>query len=160
MERPAADEVIGHLLFAAHQAFARDLVARLHGAGYPDIRPAHASVFANLDLAGTRASVLARRAGMSKVAMGKLIRDLEQKGYLARSPDSRDRRAKLVVLTPKGQRHMEDARRVIAAIGADYAGRLGPDRLSELAALLEALIAAPPPDSLASGAREPSAVPD
>jgi DNA-binding MarR family transcriptional regulator len=64
------------------------------------IRPKHGAVFANVDPEGTRASVLARRAGVGRPAMGELIDELQRLGYLERQPDPSDRRAKLVVPTP------------------------------------------------------------
>jgi hypothetical protein len=60
-------------------------------------------VFAQIDPAGSRLSELARRANMSPQAMGELVDELESLCYLIRRPDPRDRRAKLIVLTRKGQ---------------------------------------------------------
>ncbi len=137
------NEMIGHLLFINDQAFGRELIGRLQAAGYEDIRYAHASVFAHLDLDGTRATVLAKRAGMSKVAMGKLVADLEEKGYLQRTPDPKDGRAKLVIPTERGLAHIMTGRRIINEIGNEYAEWLGADRLALLVSLLEELSAVP-----------------
>ncbi len=40
---------------------------------------------------------------MSPQAMGELVDELEQLGYVVRRPDPTDRRAKLIILTKKGQ---------------------------------------------------------
>ena len=85
------------LLLYAYQATARELVRWLHRHGHTAIRPKHGAVFANLDRAGTRATILAERAGIGKAAMGELIDELEGLGYVERRPDPQDRRAKLVV---------------------------------------------------------------
>src|SRR5581483_9113992 len=89
------------LLLYAYQATARDLVAALHRSGHGAIRPKHGAVFANLDQDGTRPSVLAERAGIGKPAMGELVDELERLGYVERRPDPADRRARLVVATPR-----------------------------------------------------------
>ena len=88
------------LLLYAYQATARELVRWLRRHGHAAIRPKHGAVFANLDREGTRATVLAERAGIGKAAMGELVDELERLGYVERRPDPEDRRAKLVVPTP------------------------------------------------------------
>ena len=91
------------LLLAAYQASAKELLDALAGSGHERIRHKHGAVFANLDEDGTRPSVLAERAGMTRGAMGELIDELEQLGYVKRVPDPLDRRAKLVVGTAKAE---------------------------------------------------------
>ncbi|MBO0837141.1 MAG: MarR family transcriptional regulator, partial [Actinobacteria bacterium] len=87
------------LLLAAYQQTASELLTALARAGHTSIRHKHGAVFANLDAAGTRPSVLAERAGMTKAALGELVDELERIGYVRRQPDPSDRRAKLVVPT-------------------------------------------------------------
>ena len=53
------------------------------------------------DAAGTRPSVLAARAGMTKATLGELVDQLERLGYVTRQTDPADRRAKLVRPTPR-----------------------------------------------------------
>jgi DNA-binding MarR family transcriptional regulator len=91
------------LLLAAYQASARELLDALAASGHERIRHKHGAVFANLDEDGTRPSVLAERAGMTRGAMGELVDELEQLGYVKRVPDPADRRAKLVVGTAKAE---------------------------------------------------------
>jgi DNA-binding MarR family transcriptional regulator len=87
------------LLLAAYQATASELLEALATSGHEYIRHKHGAVFANLDDRGTRPSVLAERAGMTRAAMGELVDELERLGYVERLPDPADRRAKLVVGT-------------------------------------------------------------
>jgi hypothetical protein len=58
------------LLYAAYRATADELLRALAAAGHDGVRHAHGAVFANLDAEGTRASVLAERAGMGRAAEG------------------------------------------------------------------------------------------
>lgn len=90
------------LLTAAERALSAQLEDGLRVAGYTDIRAAHAQVFVVLQPEGSRLTDLAARAGMTKQAMGELVRYLEQHGYLEIQPDSRDRRAKLIRPTERG----------------------------------------------------------
>lgn len=130
---------VGALLLEAQRQFNEEITSRLHRRGYRDIRAAHGAVFANIDAHGTRASELARRAGMTKQAMGELIADLEEKGYVERRPDPRDGRARVVVPTERGRRIDAAADEVIAGIEAGYERRLGPEGLRSLRRALEEL---------------------
>ena len=87
------------LLLAAYKRTAHELIEALHVAGHERIRHKHGAVFANLDPEGTRPSVLAERAGMTRGAMGELIDELERLDYVRRTPDPADRRAKLITPT-------------------------------------------------------------
>jgi DNA-binding MarR family transcriptional regulator len=80
---------------------------------------------------------------MTKQAMGELIDDLETNGYLERTSDPSDRRARLIRYTDKGRRALETAYEIIPAIEREYAEAIGPERYAEakraLAELTESL---------------------
>ena len=140
--RPAGEptgQPLGPLLSRASRAFDAEVHGRLVALGYDDVRVAHGAVFARLDPAGATVADLARRAGMTKQAMGELVDDLEAKGYLRRVPDPRDARAKLVRLTASGERHVADARQVLAAVERDIGRRLGARRLRDLRGILRSI---------------------
>jgi DNA-binding MarR family transcriptional regulator len=120
------------------------IVEGVSRAGYPQ-RPAHSAVFANIDLGGTRLSDLAARANMTPQAMGELVDDLEGLGYVRRRPHPDDRRAKLVVLTPKGRRCVEAGMRIVGGIEARLGDELGTRRLADLRRAAERIIATWPP---------------
>lgn len=111
------------LLLAAYQATAQELVAALERAGHVDIRTKHGAVFANIERAGTRATVIAQRAKLSKPAMGEMIDELERLGYVLREPDPEDRRAKLIVPTKRGR----EVIRLVIAFTASLERRLQKD---------------------------------
>jgi len=107
--------------------------------GHPEIRPPHGNVMQFLDDAGTRVSVLAERAQITKQSMAELVVHLERLGYVERVPDPSDRRAKLVRATPRGKQLYAIAREVVAEIEADWTKRLGNTKMRQLRALLEEL---------------------
>ncbi len=77
---------------------------RLVEAGYADLRPADANVLQYLDWGeGSRIQDLAARAQMTWQSMAELVAHLERGGYVARRPDPRDRRARIVYLTERGR---------------------------------------------------------
>jgi DNA-binding MarR family transcriptional regulator len=92
-----------------------------------------------LDDDGTRASVLADRAQVTKQSMAELVIHLERLGYVERVPDPCDRRAKLVRATPRGRQLYEIARDVVAEIEAEWTQRLGKAKMRHLRQLLQEL---------------------
>ena len=115
------------------------IAERLAERGHPDIRPPHNNVFQFLDADGTRVSVLAERAAITKQSMAELVAHLERHGYVERVPDPTDRRAKLVRTTARGSEVYEVAREVVAEMEADWTRRVGVKRMRELRATLEEL---------------------
>ena len=120
------------LLRMPYQAFIGRLFDDLAAAGFRDVQPAHAIVFQHLGPEGARVTELARRAQLTKQYMGRLIADLEDRGYLEHTSDPADGRAKLVRLSPRGQDVTRVAEGIIADIEADWARRLGAARHAEL----------------------------
>lgn len=141
--RQPSEPNTGTLLLYAYKHFDSELFASLHAAGHGGLRSKHGAVLANLDERGTRLTTLARRAEIGTSAMGELVDELEQLGYVERRPDPRDRRAKLVVPTPAGVDALERAFTAIGKIEAAYARLLGTDGHAALREALTRLAAAP-----------------
>jgi len=161
---PASKDVtrdnIGRLFRRAMETFNLQLQMRLQVLGYRDIRPRHFTVFSHLDLDGTRAAELARRAGMTRQSMGELVAQLVGLGYLEQRPDPTDRRSKVVMLTAKGVQHVRAARRTINDINRGWEDRVGSDRMRALRATLEELALAstePASQGAPNGVGAPSA---
>jgi DNA-binding MarR family transcriptional regulator len=110
----------------------KELVAR----GYLDIRPSHSAVFANLGMGAVRVTELAERAQVTQQAMGKMLKELERMGYVAREIDSGDKRAKEIRLTQRGIDLAEDSLEVVAEVRQHYANKIGPAQLDALEAQL------------------------
>jgi DNA-binding MarR family transcriptional regulator len=127
---------------ALREAFiaVNDLVlARLVASGHVAVRPAHGVVFQYLDDAGTTVSLLADRAQMTKQAMAELVAHLETHGYVTRTPDPKDRRAKLVVPTDRGREVIAIAQGLVPELEARVTAGLGEDRLRALREDLETI---------------------
>lgn len=113
------------------------------GQGFPEVRPAHSAIFRNIDPAGSRASDLAQRAGITKQSVAYLIEGLEKDGLLETLPDPEDGRARLVRLTPRGQAALETLNRLSEAMDSELAAALPEGRMEmlrqDLATLVEHL---------------------
>jgi DNA-binding MarR family transcriptional regulator len=131
--------MVGARLLRATQV---DCLARLNRAGYTDLRMRHLMLLEGLPRDGARVTTLASQTGMTKQAMGELIDELEASGYIERRNDPADRRARLIVFTPKGHRAYEEALVILAEMERDYAGSVGADRYAAARETLDELVAA------------------
>jgi DNA-binding MarR family transcriptional regulator len=104
--------------------------------GHPEVRTPHGNVFGFLDDEGTRVSVLAQRAQVTKQSMAELVAHLERHGYVERVPDPADGRAKLVRATPRGKELYAIAREFVAELEQRWTEQLGARKMRQLRQLL------------------------
>ncbi len=126
---------IGVLLQQLSRDFERRARATLKRRGHTRLQPSHQVVLASIGTRGCRLTDLARRAGMTKQAMGQIVDDLQRLGYVERTPDPADGRAKIVRFTSAGHDFVCDASETMARIWGEYASLLGDgaelDRLQQ-----------------------------
>jgi DNA-binding MarR family transcriptional regulator len=140
-------ENLGVLLREPFRVGSELLHERFAERGHPEVRAPHGNVLQYLDGAGTRVSVLAQRAQITKQSMAELVAHLERHGYVERVPDPGDRRAKLVRSTQRGEEVYAIAREFVAELEREWGRRLGRAKLRQLRGLLEELNAILPPAS-------------
>ncbi len=129
----------GELLGFGVRVFNDRAARKIQACGHTSVRVSHFALVRNMDPDGTRITVLARRAGMTKQAMGQLVRELTLLGYVELWQDRTDRRAKLVTYTEKGRRLAGDAARVVADVHAEFKRALGKGGMKSLRKLLSKL---------------------
>lgn len=127
---------LSRLLKEFSRDFERRIWQGLVERGYPGIRPSHSAVLANLGMGAVRVTELAERAQVTQQAMGKMLKELERMGYVARGIDGGDKRAKEIRLTSQGIALAADSQVVIEQVRAYYAGMIGTGQLDELEARL------------------------
>jgi DNA-binding MarR family transcriptional regulator len=116
-------------------------LARVRAATGTEIRAVHTSLLPHIDLQGTRLTEIARRAGVSKQAVGQLVDELEAWGAVERVPDPSDGRAKLVRFARGGSSLLEGLA-VLKQLETDLARRVGRARLNRLQEDLQAVLEA------------------
>jgi DNA-binding MarR family transcriptional regulator len=112
------------LISHAHLLVSRRVSDAVTAAGFR-AKPSYGAVFAQLRPQGTRLTELARGAQMSPQAMGELVDELEGLGYVVRTADPADRRAKLIRLTDLGMRCTAAAGQALAALERDITEVVG-----------------------------------
>jgi DNA-binding MarR family transcriptional regulator len=132
---------IGQLLRDGFREFEAELAVGLEEPrSRVGLRPVHDAVLAYLDRDGTRASVLAERARLTRQAITQLVDELEELGVVTRRPDPDDGRAKIIEYTPQALEVFDESRKVIAAIEERWKRRLGVRRYAALRSGLEEIL--------------------
>ena len=136
-------ENIGRLLLRAYRQFSDTASLKLHARGHGNLGPAATGLIPHIDLEGTRASALAERAGITKQAVGQLLSELEDAGYITRNQDPQDARAAFVTFTNQGWNLLRDAYEVKLEIEQEFKNTLGHKRFQDLKHALETLVSNP-----------------
>jgi DNA-binding MarR family transcriptional regulator len=116
-----------------------ELFRRVAEHGFDDLRPRHGAVLAYLDEVGIRLVDLARVAGRNKQTIAAILDELEKTGYVFRTTDPTDRRAKLILPTERGRKAKQIADDILADMEARYAEQLGQRRYAQFKRALQAL---------------------
>ncbi|ETZ43661.1 marR family protein [Mycobacterium avium MAV_061107_1842] len=106
------------------------------------IRPAQSLALVPLAAGGLHASDLADRLRVSRQAVAQAVAALERHGYVTRTPDPADARARIIELTPRGRQALQVMRANAIAMEKRWRKVLGERRLTELRETLTMLLAA------------------
>jgi len=127
------------LMFIAHRAAEARVFEAVRTAGFEDLTLAQSRIAQRLNREGIRVTDIAEQAGVTKQTAGGLIDELEANGYVMRRPDPADARARLVVLTDRGERLCGTAAAEIAKVENEWREHLGAKVYDELRAALVSL---------------------
>ena len=131
-ERPEDGLNLGLLLFIPYRAMEKAVLEAMAAAGFDDITLAQARVFQRIDPDGSRVTDLAEGALLTKQTVGFLVDQLERAGYVERTPDPRDGRARLVRVAARGAAAVQASLAVVAGVEAQWTAHLGEIRTAQL----------------------------
>jgi DNA-binding MarR family transcriptional regulator len=129
---------IGRLLLVARRDFLARLSKRMRSSN-DAVTQAGARLLPYIDIDGTRSVDLARRLGVSKQAVARLVRDLEVSGLLYREPDGADGRAFLVKFTEDGFAYLRRMHECIADVEREYEQLVGKAKMKIVRKALTAI---------------------
>jgi DNA-binding MarR family transcriptional regulator len=136
-------EFAGQLFFRLWRASHTHTATALQSIG---LTPA---LFAVLNYLRTREGAIQQQIGsamgIDPSTMVSLVDQLERAGLAQRRPHPRDRRAREVLITPKGRRTLERARELAEEVEGDVLQGLSPAERRQLVTLLRRALAAAPP---------------
>ena len=129
----------GILLGLSYQAFVDELRAALQAKGFTDLGPTYGYVFRALGAEALHLRALAGRLGMTDQGAGKIVDEMESRGYLERHPDPDDGRIKRLRLARRGRAALAAARQFHHLYERRLAERLGSRQVATTRQILEAV---------------------
>jgi len=136
---PAQPQPTARLLITLFRAFEEDVVEKLIKHGWKDISLSHLNVLRHLPYKGAQIVEIAQAAGLTKQAIGKIVNELSKRGIVKLASHAEDGRAKLVTLTAKGEKLIQDSIEIIIEVERTYEKTLGKKTYTELRTSLETL---------------------
>lgn len=127
--REARAHGIGRLLLMARRDFLYRLTQKMEAANQVQLSRSSGALLPFIDLQGTRSVDLARRMGISKQAVTKLVKELLEQGLLERVDDDSDGRASLVVFTDRGLDYLLVMHEAIRKVEKEYEALVGKDEM-------------------------------
>jgi DNA-binding MarR family transcriptional regulator len=133
---------LARLFAMAYRMLVDDLHERLAGRGWIGVRPAFGFVLLALRAGPVSLRDLPGALGTSKQAVSKLVDAMVAAGFVERTADPADFRAKRVQLSARGRALLADVELIWAELERGWGEVLGEDRLADLRADLTAVLRA------------------
>ena len=109
------------------------------GSSFPELRGSHRRLLQMIPPEGIRITDLARRADMTKQALGEFMDWLEQAGFVASGRDPADGRVRLITRTEQGDAAAAEAQRALDAVERGWRGEIGAARYDAMKQVLRQL---------------------
>jgi DNA-binding MarR family transcriptional regulator len=142
MDSPTRTEAAGRLRLAVVR-----LARQIRQNARSGVTPSQLSALSTLDRHGPmRLADLADHEGIARSTITRLVRQLEETGFITRDADPQDGRCAIATLSPKGEDLLRDARgRARAFLAERIAGLpdLTTEQIADVATVLERLAARP-----------------
>ncbi|KPQ21398.1 MAG: DNA-binding transcriptional regulator, MarR family [Rhodobacteraceae bacterium HLUCCA24] len=127
----------GHLIRRLQQISVSVFTERMRAAGH-DLTPVQFAALAALQAhPGVDQTTLAGLIAYDRATLGGVVDRLEAKGLLAREVSARDRRARVLRLTPRGAAALARVRPDVEAVQAEILGGLDPEERETFLRLLQ-----------------------
>lgn len=135
------DMHLGRVLLKLERQFTQQVLSQLAEQGITEITLRHFVVIPFVTDVGIRSVEIAKKAGVSKQAVGKLVEELEGYGYLEVRPDPNDGRASLVFLSDKGEHFLQAAIESTKILEQRWQQLIGVERFNNMKqALIDLLV--------------------
>ncbi len=134
------NRLMGRLLSKSFR-FLSDLASeQLREKGYDTFRLGHLISLIHIDVDGSTINELAAMAGITKQAVSKIVRELQDAGYVQTEKHPGDARSVVVTISDKGAQFMLDWKECTVVIDERFRAILGAERLDLLKDLLFELV--------------------
>jgi DNA-binding MarR family transcriptional regulator len=134
------DIPLARLLTMSLRLLIDDMHRRLEAQGLPELRPAHGFALNAIAEAGMTTAELAELMGVTKQGAAKLVASMIDLGFVTTAAHATDRRARLVVLTPRGRTVLTAAVEAQRAMEQELRATVGARDVTALRRTLRTLI--------------------
>ena len=134
--RPTSTIALGQLLLNAQQWTFQGVLNLMAERGHAEFTVAHLMFLANLDCGVTHAALVARRLGVTRQAVYRTTRELQDLDVLALESDPQRRNQKIIRMTPRGLQVVSVARACLDAVESAIRGRIGRRDFDRLTLIL------------------------
>jgi len=137
--RPGGHRHLANLLLSANEAMEARALGCLREQGFGNISMAHTRLlrFLRRFPEGGRLSQFAEWGGLTQQSAGYIVDFLESQGYVARSPDPTDRRARIITFTDRGRTATALLIGEFDRIESELRAQYGDEYIDSLRAMLE-----------------------
>ncbi|CAA0118074.1 Uncharacterised protein [Halioglobus japonicus] len=120
-----------HLLGVARYLQTRVMTALQDECGHQDLRLGFAPYITLLSAGDKRLSELADILGISRQACNQAVKQIEAAGYISRTADPNDGRAKQLTLSPRGAELSRDGQRATTQLDRQFAELVGAQKIAD-----------------------------
>jgi len=128
---------LAQLIGRADLWFKKKLLVALEESDHEGLNSSDIFMLANLNCGRTYPSEIARRIGVSRQAVYKMLKNLELKKIITLEIDSERRNSKVIQITPKGEGLIHDAVGILYSIEDELRSVLPPESIEKLRNILE-----------------------
>jgi DNA-binding MarR family transcriptional regulator len=100
------ERTLGRIMSKMKRYLGRHIEQRLAELGFADFKASYIAFLGNLEEDGITNNELARRAGVTKQAMSKIVKLLEDAGYIYTVKNERDSRSSQIFINERGKQLM------------------------------------------------------
>lgn len=126
------ERAIGRVLSKVKRYVSRYIEQRLPELGFSDFKASYLAFLANLDEGGITNNELARRAGVSKQAMSKVVKLLEDDGYIYTVKNEQDSRSNRIFLNDRGKQLLVAVFGCMQEVREKFNAVAGQERVEEM----------------------------
>ena len=137
--KPERSRNLRQLLLRASRVVHYQILDELKQAGYSELKATHTTLLTNLSVEGNSISAVAKNAGMTKQAMGRIADDLIAFGYLKLYNHPHDRRSYWLAFTQSGLELMESSFQIMNNIEQQLANGIGQDHYETMRRCLDSI---------------------
>ncbi len=126
----------GKILAVSKRQFDEWATRKLSSHGYEDFKMVYMPVLMNIHREGTNNNDLACHARVSKQAMSKVAKELQQMGYIKAKASTDDKRSTIFSLTDRGKKLVIQARLAVKELMDIYRKEFGKEEFDSAIGLL------------------------